>query len=67
MTTFILCSLSITQVCRLAYEMMQHYHVDASAKVRSVDVGYYWNGQRPNSLGKRVKMPMYEGSENIPL
>eukprot|EP00057_Strongylocentrotus_purpuratus_P025195 XP_011679669.1 PREDICTED: alpha-(1,6)-fucosyltransferase-like [Strongylocentrotus purpuratus] len=63
---FLVCTCT-SNVCRLAYEMMQDYHVDASTKVRSVDIGYYWYGQRPNSLGKRVKMPLYEGSENIPL
>ncbi|XP_030841910.1 alpha-(1,6)-fucosyltransferase-like [Strongylocentrotus purpuratus] len=63
---FLVCTCS-SNVCRLAYEMMQHNYVDASTKVRSLDREYFFHGQTPNSLGKRVKMPMYEGAENVPL
>ncbi|XP_041472107.1 alpha-(1,6)-fucosyltransferase-like [Lytechinus variegatus] len=54
---FLVCTFS-SNVCRLAYEMMQHYHVDASSKAHSVDIPYYWHGQKANSSGKAVMMPL---------
>ncbi|XP_030847029.1 alpha-(1,6)-fucosyltransferase-like [Strongylocentrotus purpuratus] len=63
---FLVCTCS-SNVCRLAYEMMQHYHVDAATKVRSLDSKFFFQGQTPNSLGKKAKMPVYEGAENVHL
>ncbi|XP_063951642.1 alpha-(1,6)-fucosyltransferase-like [Lytechinus pictus] len=63
---FLVCTFT-SNICRLAYEVMQHYHVDASSKVRSVDCGYHWHGQNHNSSGKSAKMPEYEAAENIHL
>lgn len=34
-------------MCRLAYEMMQPRHPDASAKFRSLDDVYYYGGSGP--------------------
>ena len=41
------CSLFIlsSQLCRLAYELMQNHHVDASGKFYSLDDHYYFGGQ----------------------
>ncbi|CAG5127739.1 unnamed protein product, partial [Candidula unifasciata] len=43
-TDFLVCTFS-SQVCRLAYELMQTQHGDASAKFRSLDDIYYFGGQ----------------------
>ena len=34
-----------TQVCRMGYEVMQTYHVDASQKYYSLDDIYYFGGE----------------------
>ncbi|KAI3383725.1 hypothetical protein SNEBB_005563 [Seison nebaliae] len=41
---FIVCTFS-SQVCRVAYEVMQMKHTDASDKFRSLDDIYYFGGQ----------------------
>ncbi|KAF2886843.1 hypothetical protein ILUMI_19332 [Ignelater luminosus] len=47
MSDFLVCTFS-SQVCRLAYEIMQNYFPDASAKVTSLDDIYYFAGQSFN-------------------
>ena len=44
-TDHLVCTFS-SQVCRLAYEIMQTLHSDASAKFTSLDDIYYYGGQR---------------------
>lgn len=44
MSDFLVCTFS-SQVCRIAYEIMQNYYPDASAKFRSLDDVYYYGGQ----------------------
>ncbi|CAB0032297.1 unnamed protein product [Trichogramma brassicae] len=44
---YIVCTFS-SQVCRVAYELMQTYSIDASNKFRSLDDIYYYGGQNPN-------------------
>ncbi|XP_013422050.1 alpha-(1,6)-fucosyltransferase [Lingula anatina] len=44
MTDFLVCTFS-SQVCRLAYEIMQTMHTDASTYFRSLDDVYYYGGQ----------------------
>jgi glycoprotein 6-alpha-L-fucosyltransferase len=46
---YIVCTLS-SQVCRLAYELMQAHHVDASRLVYSLDDVYYFGGQQEHVL-----------------
>lgn len=46
---FIVCTLS-SQVCRLAYELMQVHHTDASRLVYSLDDVYYFGGQQEHVL-----------------
>eukprot|EP00057_Strongylocentrotus_purpuratus_P016641 XP_011671115.1 PREDICTED: alpha-(1,6)-fucosyltransferase [Strongylocentrotus purpuratus] len=41
---FLVCTFS-SQVCRVAYEMMQDLHPDAAANFRSLDDIYYYGGQ----------------------
>jgi len=41
---YLVCTFS-SQVCRLAYEVMQTLHPDASAKFKSLDDIYYYGGQ----------------------
>lgn len=43
---FIVCTLS-SEVCRLAFELMQTHHVDACDRVYSNDFIYYYNGHPP--------------------
>lgn len=43
----LVCTFS-SQVCRVAYEIMQTYHVDAHDKFTSLDDVYYYGGQNPN-------------------
>lgn len=40
----------VTQVCRLAYELMQNYHIDASNKYYSLDDVYYFGGQQAHDV-----------------
>ena len=42
--------LFVLQVCRLAYELMQNHHVDASAKYYSLDDIYYFGGQQGHDV-----------------
>ncbi|KAK9503147.1 hypothetical protein O3M35_011775 [Rhynocoris fuscipes] len=43
-TDYLVCTFS-SQVCRVAYEIMQSLHPDASTKFRSLDDIYYFGGQ----------------------
>nr|CAG4650847.1 EOG090X03KK [Simocephalus serrulatus]SVE94145.1 EOG090X03KK [Simocephalus serrulatus] len=43
----LVCTFS-SQVCRLAYEIMQTFHPDASSKFKSLDDIYYYGGQGPH-------------------
>lgn len=45
---FLVCTFS-SQVCRVAYELMQSLHVDASTYFRSLDDIYYYGGQNAHS------------------
>lgn len=51
---FLVCTFS-SQVCRVAYEIMQSLHVDASASFRSLDDIYYYGGQ--NAHNWKVAQP----------
>ncbi|XP_058790161.1 alpha-(1,6)-fucosyltransferase isoform X2 [Phymastichus coffea] len=44
---FLVCTFS-SQVCRVAYELMQTHHVDAHDKFTSLDDIYYYGGQNPH-------------------
>lgn len=44
---YLVCTFS-SQVCRLAYEIMQTLHPDASSYFKSLDDIYYYGGQQPN-------------------
>ncbi|KAK4886499.1 hypothetical protein RN001_002770 [Aquatica leii] len=48
MTDYLVCTFS-SQVCRIAYEIMQNYYPDAAAKFRSLDDVYYYGGQTSNN------------------
>ncbi len=43
-TDFLVCTFS-SQVCRIAYEIMQNYHPDASDRFKSLDDIWYFGGQ----------------------
>ncbi|CAM9841230.1 alpha-(1,6)-fucosyltransferase [Lampetra fluviatilis] len=45
---FLVCTFS-SQVCRVAYEIMQTLHTDASASFRSLDDIYYFGGQNAHN------------------
>ncbi|XP_012939134.1 alpha-(1,6)-fucosyltransferase [Aplysia californica] len=46
---FLVCTFS-SQVCRVAYEIMQTLHGDASEKFRSLDDVFYYGGQNAHDL-----------------
>lgn len=64
-TDFLVCTFS-SQVCRVAYEIMQTLHPDASAFFRSLDDIYYFGGQNAHN-----QMAIYSHQartpEDIPL
>ncbi|KAK0087758.1 hypothetical protein PV325_000136 [Microctonus aethiopoides] len=47
MSDHLVCTFS-SQVCRVAYELMQTYHIDAYDKFTSLDDSYYYGGQNAN-------------------
>ncbi|MPC32940.1 Alpha-(1,6)-fucosyltransferase [Portunus trituberculatus] len=54
LTDHLVCTFS-SQVCRIAYEIMQTFHPDASSYFRSLDDVYYYGGQ--NAHNQRVRFP----------
>jgi len=44
LTDYLVCTFS-SQVCRIAYEIMQQYHSDASNRFKSLDDIWYYGGQ----------------------
>lgn len=54
LTDHLVCTFS-SQVCRIAYEIMQSFHPDASGFFRSLDDIYYYGGQ--NAHNQRVRFP----------
>ncbi|KAF5294268.1 hypothetical protein FQR65_LT10854 [Abscondita terminalis] len=44
---YLVCTFS-SNICRLAYELMQIYHVDASAKIASLDDIYFYSQENTN-------------------
>merc|ERR1719342_382330 len=44
LTDYLVCTFS-SQVCRIAYEIMQQYHADASNRFKSLDDIWYYGGQ----------------------
>ncbi|CAH1790772.1 unnamed protein product, partial [Owenia fusiformis] len=49
LTDHLVCTFS-SQVCRVAYEIMQHLHPDASSHFNSLDDIYYYGGQNAHNL-----------------
>lgn len=49
MSDYLVCTFS-SQVCRVAYEIMQNYHVDASTRFKSLDDIYYYGGQNAHNV-----------------
>jgi glycoprotein 6-alpha-L-fucosyltransferase len=60
---YIVCTLS-SQVCRLAYELMQRHHTDASRLVYSLDDIYYYGGQQEHHL-RALHHQTPEGGGNL--
>ena len=44
LTDYLVCTFS-SQVCRIAYEIMQQHHTDASNRFKSLDDIWYYGGQ----------------------
>ncbi|BES93248.1 Alpha-(1,6)-fucosyltransferase [Nesidiocoris tenuis] len=55
---YLVCTFS-SQVCRVAYEMMQSLHPDYASRFRSLDDIYYYGGQ---ALHKRVAVMSHKAS-----
>ncbi|XP_063884468.1 alpha-(1,6)-fucosyltransferase-like isoform X2 [Scylla paramamosain] len=51
---FLVCTFS-SNVCRLAYEMMQSVHADAPSRIISLDTNYFFHHARPRYL--KVRFP----------
>ncbi|XP_076274211.1 alpha-(1,6)-fucosyltransferase 8 [Rhynchophorus ferrugineus] len=49
LSDFLVCTFS-SQVCRVAYEVMQNYYPDASSRYKSLDDIYYYGGQNPHNM-----------------
>ncbi|KAL8617581.1 hypothetical protein ACOMHN_033127 [Nucella lapillus] len=49
LSDYLVCTFS-SQVCRVAYELMQTMHGDASASFRSLDDVFYYGGQNAHNL-----------------
>ncbi|KAL1506287.1 hypothetical protein ABEB36_005679 [Hypothenemus hampei] len=49
LSDFLVCTFS-SQVCRIAYEVMQNYYPDASSRYKSLDDIYYYGGQNPHNM-----------------
>ncbi|KAI4462501.1 alpha- 16 -fucosyltransferase [Holotrichia oblita] len=60
MSDYLVCTFS-SQVCRVAYEIMQNYYPDASDKFRSLDDIYYYGGQNPHN---RMAVLPHDGHNN---
>lgn len=54
LSDYLVCTFS-SQVCRVAYEIMQSMYPDASGRFRSLDDIYYYGGQ--NSHNREVVLP----------
>lgn len=48
MSDYLVCTFS-SQVCRVAYEIMQTMYPDASSRFKSLDDIYYYGGQNPHN------------------
>ncbi|KAF6205365.1 hypothetical protein GE061_019536 [Apolygus lucorum] len=55
---FLVCTFS-SQVCRVAYEIMQSLHPDYASRFRSLDDIYYYGGQ---ALHKRVAVMRHKAT-----
>lgn len=59
---FLVCTFS-SQVCRVAYEVMQTLHGDASKYFRSLDDVFYYGGQNAHDL--RIVEAHHDDGENV--
>ncbi|XP_043204524.1 alpha-(1,6)-fucosyltransferase-like [Amphibalanus amphitrite] len=62
LTDHLVCTFS-SQVCRVAYELMQTMHVDAADWFTSLDDIYYYGGQSPHEQTARFAHQPADGSE----
>ncbi|XP_054759332.2 alpha-(1,6)-fucosyltransferase-like [Lytechinus pictus] len=61
---FLVCTFS-SQVCRVAYEMMQYIHEDAAAYFRSLDDIYYYGGQNAHLQSVLYEHKPRSGTDEI--
>ncbi|KAB7493908.1 Alpha-(1,6)-fucosyltransferase [Armadillidium nasatum] len=54
LSDYLVCTFS-SQVCRLAYEILQTFHPDGADRFRSLDDIYYYGGQNPHN--QRARFP----------
>ncbi|XP_063614217.1 alpha-(1,6)-fucosyltransferase-like, partial [Penaeus indicus] len=59
---FLVCPMS-SNICRLAYELMQTLHSDASRKLFSMDLHYCYHSQSPHEVEARYPHSPRRGSE----
>lgn len=63
---YLVCTFS-SQVCRLAYELMQTLHADASRRFRSLDDVYYFGGQNAHYQVALVEHKARPGTDELDL
>ncbi|XP_041468750.1 alpha-(1,6)-fucosyltransferase-like isoform X2 [Lytechinus variegatus] len=61
---FLVCTFS-SQVCRVAYEMMQYIHEDAASYFRSLDDIYYYGGQNAHLQSVLYEHKPRSGTDEI--
>ncbi|XP_065052139.1 alpha-(1,6)-fucosyltransferase-like isoform X2 [Rhopilema esculentum] len=61
-TDYVVCTFS-SQVCRLAYEIMNGKHVDASRRFQSLDDVYYFGGQNEHKVRVKIAHKARDKSE----
>ncbi|KAL3267484.1 hypothetical protein HHI36_011607 [Cryptolaemus montrouzieri] len=65
MSDYLVCTFS-SQVCRVAYEIMQTYYPDAYDRFKSLDDIYYYGGQNPhNVIAALPHKPLKNGEMTI--
>lgn len=65
MSDYLVCTFS-SQVCRVAYEIMQNYFPDGSGRFKSLDDIYYYGGQNAHhTVAVLPHEPMRAGEMNI--
>lgn len=65
LTDYLVCTFS-SQVCRIAYEIMQQHHTDASTRFKSLDDIWYYGGQDEHQQEAILRhKPVHQGEVEL--